>query len=309
MTPQKLRLAFIGTPDFAVPALRALLDSPHEVVAVYSQSPKPAGRGYHVQKSPVQNLAEERGVSVRTPPSLKSLDEQKYFAELRLDCAVVAAYGHILPRPILEAPRLGCINIHASLLPRWRGAAPIHRALLAGDQETGVTIMKMDAGLDTGPMLLQKSCAITETSTTSSLHDCLAAMGAPLILEALEGVALGTLKEQPQPQAGVTYAAKLTREESQIHWSKSAKELERQVRGLYPWPGTHFVMGGEIVKLLSARVERRAAAKPGTLLDENMTIACGEDALQLLLVQRAGKKPIDGASFLRGQKHTLGQVL
>ena len=240
----RLRLAFMGTPDFAASSLRALIDAGHDVVCVYSQPPRPAGRGHQVQRSPVHVLAEDREIPVRTPKSLRNAEAQAEFAALDLDCAVVAAYGLILPQPVLDAPRMGCLNIHASLLPRWRGAAPIQRAILAGDAETGVTIMQMDAGLDTGAMLLKGSVPITGQTTAGSLHDALADMGSGLIVQALDGLAEGPLTAEPQPNEGVTYAAKLSRDDGRLDWTQPADFIERQVRALNPWPGVCFDLGG-----------------------------------------------------------------
>ncbi len=299
MTGQRLRLAFMGTPDFAVPSLRALIEAGHELAAVYSQPPRPAGRGHHLQRSPVHALASSLGLLVRTPKTLRSPEVQADFAALALDAAVVVAYGLILPVPVLETPRLGCLNIHGSLLPRWRGAAPIHRALLAGDSETGITIMSMAAGLDTGPMLLKGRIPITATATATELHDALATLGARLILEALEGLAGGRLTAQPQPAEGVTYAAKLEREEGRLDWSRPAIELERRIRALNPWPGVWFETGGERIKVLTAELVT-GSGTPGDLLDQDFTVACGEGALRLTLVQRQGRGVVSGADCLRG---------
>ncbi|HEU0117950.1 MAG TPA: methionyl-tRNA formyltransferase [Alphaproteobacteria bacterium] len=304
----KLRIAFMGTPDFAVPGLRALKDAGHDIVAVYSQPPKPAGRGQQIQKSPMHRAGEEMGIPVHTPKSLRNAEEQKIFTDLKLDIAVVAAYGLILPKAILDAPKFGCLNIHASLLPRWRGAAPIQRAILAGDSQSGVTIMQMDEGLDTGAMLLADKVAITDKTTAGSLHDDLMAMGSKLIIKAVEGRANGTLKATPQPEAGVTYAAKLTREDGRIDWSKSASEIERQIRGLQPWPGCFFMLGNEAIKVQGAEIADKSGT-PGTLLADDFTVACGEKSLRLTSVQRAGKNATDGASFLRGQRISIGQKL
>lgn len=305
---RSLRLAFMGTPDFAVPALRALARAGHRLVAVYCQSPKPAGRGQQLRKSPVQIEAEAMGVEVRTPKTLRDPEEQARFRALDLDGAVVAAYGLILPQAVLDAPRHGCLNIHGSLLPRWRGAAPIHRAILAGDDETGITIMRMDAGLDTGAMLMKQSLPITDQTTAQTLHDAMAELGAKMIIEALEGMAAGTLQAVPQPEAGVTYAAKLTREDGAIDWRKPAAEIARQVRALTPWPGTYFIFRGEAVKVLIAEaVEGSGGA--GALLDEQFTVACGQGGLRLLSVQRAGKAAMEGAAFLRGARVCVGEVL
>ena len=299
MTETRLRLAFMGTPDFAVPSLRALIEAGHEIACVYSQPPRPAGRGHKLQPSPVQTLAEAQGILVRTPKSLRPPEAQAEFAALGLDIAVVVAYGLILPVPVLEAPRLGCVNIHGTLLPRWRGAAPIHRALLAGDRETGITIMRVEAGLDTGPMLLKGAVPIAADTTAAALHDTLAALGARLIVEALEELAAGRLAAEPQPAEGVTYAAKLEREEGRLDWSRPAAELERRVRALNPWPGVWFETAGERIKVLAAELTAGSAA-PGTLLGEDFTVACGEGALRLTRVQRQGRGVVDGAAFLRG---------
>ena len=307
-----LRLAFMGTPDFAVPALLALLEAGHDVAAVYTQPPRPAGRGQRPKPSPVQAIAESRGLPVRTPLSLKDPAEQAAFAALGLDAAVVVAYGLILPQPILDAPRLGCLNIHASLLPRWRGAAPIQRALLAGDRETGISIMAMDAGLDTGPVLLTGRLPIRSDDTASTLHDRLADLGARLVVEALQGVAAGTLRPVPQPSEGATYAAKLTREEGRLDWRRPAVALERQIRALTPWPGAWFEAGGDRIKVLSAEVVESAGssdARPGQVLDDRLTVACGEGALRLTKLQRAGKSPVAAADFLRGFALPAGTLL
>jgi methionyl-tRNA formyltransferase len=308
-----LRLAFMGTPDFSVPALAALIEAGHEIAAVYCQPPRPAGRGQKLTPSPVHAYAEAHGIEVRTPKSLRNAEAQADFAALGLDCAVVVAYGLILPKPILEAPRLGCVNIHASLLPRWRGAAPIQRAIQAGDTESGVTIMRMDEGLDTGPMLLRESLPITPETTGQSLHDALSALGARMIVEALAGLAEGTLKAVPQPEAGVTYAAKLSKEEALLDWSRPAVALERQIRAFDPWPGCFFLHKGERLKVLKAALAKGKGAPgtvlPGTLLDDALTVACGEGALQLLRVQRPGKAVLEAHALLRGYALPEGTVL
>ena len=294
-----LRVVFMGTPDFSVPILEALIHEGHEVIAVYSQPPRPAGRGQRLQPSPVAACAEQRGVLVRTPKSLKSAEEQEIFASLKADVAIVAAYGLILPKAVLDAPRHGCINVHASLLPRWRGAAPIQRCIEAGDAITGVTIMQMDEGLDTGAMLLMEDLPITPKTTGGSLHDDLSAMGARMIVEALKKLEAGSLLATPQPPEGVTYANKLAKEEGRIDWRKPAAVLDRQLRALTPWPGMWFELNGERIKLQAA-TPVNAEGEPGTVLDDALTVACGEGALRLDTLQRPGKGPLAAAEFLRG---------
>jgi methionyl-tRNA formyltransferase len=306
----RLRLTFMGTPDFSVPVLDALVAAGHEVACVYSQPPRPAGRGHKEQLTPVHARAEALGIPVRTPRTLRKDEAQAEFRELGLDVAVVVAYGLILPQAVLDAPRLGCLNIHASLLPRWRGAAPIQRAILAGDAESGVTIMQMEAGLDTGPMLLEERIAIDARMTASQLHDGLSSMGARLIVTALDRLAAGDLPATVQPEDGVTYAAKLAKEEGLLDFAKPAAELDRQVRALTPWPGTWFeapVEGGAVekIKVLAAEPVAGSGA-PSTLLDAGLTVACGEGALRLITVQRPGKGPVEGAAFLRGFPHAVG---
>ena len=303
-----MKLVFMGTPDFSVPILESLRDAGHQIAAVYSQPPRPAGRGHKEQLSPVHAYAALHEIPVRTPASLKSAEAQAEFAALEADAAVVAAYGLILPRAILEAPRLGCLNVHASLLPRWRGAAPIQRAILAGDAETGVTIMQMDVGLDTGAMLLTDSILLLPDTTAPWLHDMLAAMGARLIVDALEGLDEGSLVAKPQPEEGVTYAHKLAKDEGRLDWSLPAAELERKVRALNPWPGVWFDLGAERVKVLEAVLVPSNGA-PGTVLDDQLSIACGKYALRPLRVQRAGKAPMTSAEMLRGHAIPKGTVL
>jgi methionyl-tRNA formyltransferase len=305
-----LRLAFMGTPDFAVPSLAALIDAGHDVACVYCQPPRPTGRGHQVKLSPVQDFAMKRDILVRHPISLRDPAVQEEFASLDLDAAVVAAYGLILPPPILAAPRLGCINVHASLLPRWRGAAPIQRAILAGDAETGVTIMQMAAGLDTGPILMVGRVPIYTHTTAATLHEALASLGADLIVAALAGVDAGKITPRAQPEEGVTYAAKLTREEARLDWRRPAAELERAVRALNPWPGPWFEHGGERIKLLAAEVVAAgASAVPGRVLDDGLTVACGEGALRPLALQRPGRAPAETGAFLRGFPIAPGTVL
>lgn len=303
-----LRLVFMGTPDFAVPALRTLHKAGHNIVGVYCQPPKPAHRGHKIRKTPVHLEAEKLGLPVQTPSTLRNAQEQEKLATLAPDAIIVAAYGLILPQEVLDTPRLGCLNIHASLLPRWRGAAPIHRALLAGDTQTGITIMQMDAGLDTGDMLLKKSLPIAAQDTSATLHDALREMGARLIVKALDLAQNGNLKPEAQDEQKSTYAAKLTREEGKIDWSQPALEIERQIRALTPWPSTFFKLGEETIKLLDAEITDKLSGQAGTLLDKDFTVACGQGALRLTLVQQSGKKPTDGASFLRGKRLEKGFV-
>ncbi|MCH8926446.1 MAG: methionyl-tRNA formyltransferase [Proteobacteria bacterium] len=296
-----LRLAFMGSPEFALPSLRALEAAGHEIAAVYAQPPRPAGRGHRERPCPVQAYAERRGWALRTPKTLKDGSASQAFAALGLDAAVVVAYGLILPAAVLAAPRLGCVNLHASLLPRWRGAAPIQRAILAGDAQTGVTIMAVDEGLDTGPILLREAVPIAATATAADLHDRLAEVGARLMVAALDGLAAGRLEARPQPEDGVTYAAKLKRGEGRLDWRRPAAELERAVRAFTPWPGAFFEAGGERVKVLAAEVVAGApGAEPGTVIDARLTVACAKDALRLIRVQRAGKAAMDAETLLRG---------
>ncbi len=299
-----MRLAFMGSPAFSVPALQALHAAGHQIAAVYAQPPRPAGRGQSVVRCPVHAAAEAMGLPVRHPASLKrDPAEQAAFAALALDAAVVAAYGLILPQAMLDAPRRGCLNVHASLLPRWRGAAPIQAAILAGDAETGLTIMQMEYGLDTGPGLLREAVAIGARETASSLHDALAAMAGPLVLRALaENPA-----PQPQPAEGVTYAAKLGRADGALEWRRPAAELDRQVRALNPWPGAWCRLGDEVLKVLEAEPAEGADA-PGTVLD-GLVIACGTGALRLARVQRAGRAPMPADAFLRGTPVAVGTIL
>ncbi|MEZ5666170.1 MAG: methionyl-tRNA formyltransferase [Alphaproteobacteria bacterium] len=304
----RLRIAFMGTPDFAVPTLAMLCDSGHDVVAVYSQPPRPAGRGQALRPSPVHLFADRHRIPVHTPVSLKGAVEQQTFAALGLDLAVVVAYGLILPPAILAAPRLGCVNVHASLLPRWRGAAPIQRAILAGDAETGVTLMQMDAGLDTGPMLARGAIPIGPQATAASLHDAVAVLGADCLRALLPALAAGRAVAEPQPADGVTYAAKLSRDEGAIDWRRPAAELDRMVRALNPWPGTRFRLGDEEVKLVAARPADGAGA-PGTIVAAPLVVACGSGALSLDRLQRPGRAPVDGAAFANGTRLQVGDRL
>jgi methionyl-tRNA formyltransferase len=306
-----MNLVFMGTPDFSVPALDALAAAGHRVLAVYTQPPRPAGRGQKEQPAPVQRAAERRGIPVRTPKTLRDAGAQEEFKALRADLAVVAAYGLLLPKPVLDAPLRGCLNIHASLLPRWRGAAPIQRAIEAGDAETGITIMVMDEGLDTGPMLLKESVPIGPDTTAGALHDALAALGARLIVRALAGLESGALVPAPQPAGGVTYAKKITKDEARLDWRAPAALLARRIRAFNPFPGAWFEAKGERIRVLAAEAVAAAgrAAKPGTVLDARLAIACGAGALRPTLLQRAGKAPMAADAFLRGFALPPGTVL
>ena len=295
----KLRLVFMGTPDFAVPVLEAFLQAGDEIAAVYSQPPRPAGRGQKLTPSPVQACAERHGLPVRHPVSLKGAEAQAEFAALQADAAIVVAYGLLLPKPILEAPKFGCFNLHASLLPRWRGAAPIQRAILAGDTETGVCAMQMDVGLDTGPVLARQRVAIGPRMTVAELHDDLVRVGAPLMLRAVHDFADGKIVPEPQSADSVTYAAKLLKDEGRIDWTKSAAEIDRMVRALNPGPGTTFELNGERIKLLAAEPVSGSGAA-GTMLDDVGTVACGDGALKLLKLQRPSKSAVAIADFLHG---------
>ena len=290
-----MRIVFMGTSDFSVPILQALA-AQHEIVAVYSQPPRPAGRGKAERKSPVQQCAEALGLPVRHPVSLRTQSAAEDFAQLQCDVAVVVAYGLILPPSILQAPKRGCLNIHASLLPRWRGAAPIHRAILAGDAETGICIMQMDEGLDTGAVLQRQSTPIGAEETTADLHDRLSTMGADLILQALDR--LPDLPLQPQSAEGVTYAAKIDKAEARIDWTLPAEQVDRQIRGLAPFPGAWTMVADERLKLLRSRLAQGAGAAGQVL--HGMTIACGSGAVEITEAQREGKRPASATDLLRG---------
>jgi methionyl-tRNA formyltransferase len=297
----KRRLAFMGTPDFAVAILDALIAAGHEIAAVYCRPPRRAGRGHRLVPSPVEQRAREKGLLVRHPARLGP-EECAEFTTLDLDVAVVAAYGLLLPKPVLAAPKLGCINVHASLLPRWRGAAPIERAILAGDKETGVAIMRMAEGLDTEPILLMEKIVIAGDATAASLRAMLALRGAKLVCDALDRIE--ALTPQPQPTEGVTYAKKIARDEGRIDWRKPAAEIERQVRALDCW----FEVKSERIKLLASALAE-GSAPPGTVLDAAPVVACGAGALKLLTLQRPGRAPLDGAAFLRGFALPPGTIL
>ncbi|MCL6284566.1 methionyl-tRNA formyltransferase [Ruegeria sp. 2012CJ41-6] len=301
-----MRIIFMGTPDFSVPVLEALVEAGHEIAAIYCQPPRPAGRGKKDRPTPVHARAEALGLEVRHPISLKSAEEQAAFAALNADVAVVVAYGLILPQAILDAPARGCLNIHASLLPRWRGAAPIHRAIMAGDAQTGICIMQMEAGLDTGPVLLRQTTGIGASETTGALHDRLSDLGAGLIVKALER--LDQLTPEPQPDAGVTYASKIDKGEAKVDWTRPAAEIDRQIRGLAPFPGAWTEIGGDRVKLLGSDLADGQGA-PGEVLDDALTVACGEGAVALTRLQRAGKGAQDGETFLRGWPVPAGTML
>ncbi|MEH6791177.1 methionyl-tRNA formyltransferase [Parasphingorhabdus sp.] len=300
-----MRIAFMGTPDFAVPALQALHDAGHEIVAVYSQPPRPAGRGKKLTSSPVQQLAETLGLEVRTPVSLRDEAEQSAFAALDLDAAVVAAYGLILPQAILVAPEMGCLNIHGSLLPRWRGAAPVQRAILAGDDETGITIMQMEAGLDTGPMLLKASTPV-DSKTAGDLTDELAVTGARLMVQYL--ASRSDFAGEAQDDALATYAKKIEKQEARLDFAVAAEQVERQIRAFNPQPGAFFEYQGNRYRILEAMIEEGKGAA-GSLLDEQLLIACGTGAIRPTMIQKAGKPAMDLSSFLNGTKIPVGTVL
>ncbi len=300
-----MRLAFMGSPDFAVPALDALVEAGHEVAAVYAQPPRPAGRGKKDRPTAVHARAEALGLEVRTPKSLRDVEAQTAFADLELDAAIVAAYGLILPKPILDAPKSGCLNIHPSLLPRWRGAAPIQRAIMAGDTRTGVCIMQMEEGLDTGPVLMRTETDIEKSETAAELHDRLALEGARLLVKTLSQ--LSALDVTPQAEDGVTYASKIDKAEARIDWNRPASEIDAHIRGLSPSPGAWFEVGENRVKLLLAEPVSETG-EPGTILNEN-TVACGEGALRVKRLQRAGKPAMDANDFLRGFPLPIGSTL
>jgi methionyl-tRNA formyltransferase len=305
-----LDLVFIGTPGFAATILAALIAAGHRVLAVYTQPPRPAGRGHRLQPSPVQRLAEQHRLGVRCPARLRDQETQAGFAALGAEAAVVAAYGLILPRAMLNAPRLGCLNVHASLLPRWRGAAPVQRALLAGDSETGITIMQMEEGLDTGPILMRQRAPIGPQTTATGLTDALAQIGGRLIVAALDNLARGTLTLRPQPQEGATFAPKISREEGRLDWRRGAAELERRVRALDPWPGAFFEHDGAPIRVLAAAaLPDMRGGPPGIVLDEHLAIACGSGVLRPLRLQRPGRAPLGAAEFLRGYPIAPGTIL
>ena len=302
-----LRLVFMGTPDFAVPTLAALIGQGYEIAAVYSQPARPKGRGLAAELSPVAQLATAHGIELRTPETLKDQQSQNTFVELHADAAVVVAYGLLLPGRVLSAPRLGCFNLHASLLPRWRGAAPIQRAIMAGDAETGVMAMRMEEGLDTGPVLMAERVAI-DRKTLGELHDKLAQLGADLMVRMLAALGRGSIGEHPQREDGVTYAKKISKDEARIDWTKPALELDCLVRGLSPQPGAWCQARGERLKILYG-VPTEDRGRPGEILDDRLTVACGEGALRLTRVQRAGRVAADAGEFLRGFPLRKGESL
>lgn len=307
----KQSLIFMGTPQFAVPTLRALVNAGHIIAAVYTAPPKPAGRGQKETLTPVHRAALEYHLPVFTPASLKDSQSQQFFRNLHADAAVVAAYGLLLPPAILEGTKLGCLNVHPSLLPRWRGAAPIQRAIMAGDKETGIVIMQMNAGLDTGDMLLTERYHIADGTTAGQLHDALAQKAGAMMVQTLEGLAAGSITATPQPEEGVTYAKKITKEECRIHWNQPASAIRNHILGLSPHPGAFFVYQGEHIKILDAALTSTApsANAPGTVLDHQLTIACVEGALTPKVVQRPGKKAMATHEMLQGYSIPAGSTV
>lgn len=303
-----LRIAFMGSPDFAVPTLEAILAAGHDVACVYSQPPRPAGRGKELRPTAVHAAAERHGLQIRTPLNFKAQEDRDAFAALNLDVAVVVAYGLLLPKAILEAPRLGCFNLHGSILPRWRGAAPIHRAVMAGDTITGVQVMKMDVGLDTGPVMLTATTPISEDDTTGDVHDRLSALGAPLMVEGLALLESGKAVLTQQVEEGVTYASKVSADEARIDWRLPAPVVAARIRGMSPFPGAWFEHKGQRIKVLQARADE-GAGEAGTALDGMLKIACGSGAVRLLRLQRAGKGQMTAGEFQRGKQIARGQKL
>lgn len=303
-----LRIAFMGSPAFAVPVLEAIIAAGHEVACVYSQPPRPAGRGKQLTKTEVHEAAERHGIEVRTPENFRAAEDKQAFADLKLDVAVVVAYGLLLPKPILDAPRLGCYNIHGSILPRWRGAAPIHRAVMAGDRITGVQVMKMDVGLDTGPVMLTATTPISEADTTGDVHDRLSMLGASLMVEGLAQLEAGPVTLHPQTDEGVTIAAKVSPAEARIDWKKTGHEVACHIRGLSPFPGAWFELDGQRIKVLHATAEW-GSGEVGEALNDELLIACGEDAVRLNRLQRAGKGQMTAEEFQRGARIGRGRRL
>jgi methionyl-tRNA formyltransferase len=303
-----LRLAFMGSPEFAVPTLEALIAAGHDVVCVYSQPPRPAGRGKQLSKTAVHEAAERHGIKVRTPENFRSAADREAFAALKLDVAVVVAYGLLLPQSILDMPRLGCFNLHGSILPRWRGAAPIHRAVMAGDRITGVQVMKMEAGLDTGPVMLTATTPIAEDDTTGDVHDRLSLLGADLMVKAMAALESGPVKLTPQMDEGVTIAAKVTPAEARIDWKRSANDVAAHIRGLSPWPGAWFELDGQRIRALHSTAES-GSGQPGDVLDDRLLVACGEGAVRITRLQRAGKGEMTADEFQRGARIARGRRL
>jgi len=303
-----LRLAFMGSPEFAVPTLEAILAAGHDVACVYSQPPREKGRGKQVQRTPIHELADARGLQVRTPADFRKAEDREAFAALGLDAAVVVAYGLLLPKPILDAPRLGCWNLHGSILPRWRGAAPIHRAVMAGDKETGVQVMGMEIGLDTGPVMLTAKTPISETDTMGDVHDRLSEAGAALMVEGLKRLEAGTAVLTPQTEEKLTIAGKVSPGEARIDWSKPGKDVGAHIRGLSPFPGAWFELGGQRIKALNA-VAAEGRGEPGQVLDDMLLVACGQGAVRLTRLQRAGKGAMTAEEFQRGAKIAKGERL
>ncbi len=301
-----LRLIFMGTPDFAVPSLAALIDAGYDVAQVYTRPPRQTGRGKHVRPTPVHESATRLGIAVRTPETLRAEEEHRFLTSLNPDAITVVAYGVLLPRPVLGIPQLGCLNVHASLLPRWRGSAPIQRALMAGDTESGVSIMLMDEGLDTGPVYLQRRIPVSPDETAGSLHDRLAQLGAESIVESLSKLPEGTLKPTVQSEEDATYARKIERSEREIDWQRSADEIDCQIRALAPAPGAWFRHDGERIKVFACTKMNESSGMPGEILDDLLTVACGDGALRLDRIQREGRRAMDAHAFLRGQSLPTG---
>ena len=304
-----LRLVFMGTSDFAAPSLSALVDAGHDVARVYTRPPRPAGRGKRVRPTPAHESAARLGIAVRTPETLRAEEELGHLASLEPDAIVVAAYGLVLPKPVLDIPRLGCLNVHASLLPRWRGAAPIQRALMAGDAESGVSIMSMDEGVDTGPVYLQRRIPVSAEETAGSLRDRLARSGAELMVESLIGLRDGTLEPTAQSEEGATYAPRIERSEEEIDWRRSATEIDRRIRALAPTPGAWFRHAGERFKVFACARTNAPSGAPGEVVDDPLTVACGEGALRLDRIQREGRRTMDARAFLRGRPLPAGARL
>ena len=309
--PSQLRLGYMGSPDFSVPALASLINANHNICVVYTQPPRPGGRGKNLQKTPVHNFAEEHGILVQTPGSLKTQEAEEMLLALDLDALVVAAYGLILPEKILQIPKLGCLNIHASILPRWRGAAPIQRAIMAGDGESGVCIMLMEKGLDTGPILKSETIILDDDTTGASLHDSLASIGAKLINPTLIDFADGKIEPTYQNDSNAVYAKKLSKEDGHLVWSKSAEELERIVRALNPWPGAWCLMNGERIKIHEASVLNtlQHTQDPGKILTGDFSVACGIGVLKITAIQQPGKSAMDISDFIRGNPIQIGSTL